>query len=78
MTDIFTNLFNGFGIALQPYYLLLITLGGIMGTIIGMLPGLGPATGVAVSIAHDLCHGAYGIINYDDRDLYGGDVWWFP
>ncbi|EKO3914812.1 tripartite tricarboxylate transporter permease, partial [Vibrio metschnikovii] len=48
MTDIFTNLFNGFGIALQPYYLLLITLGGIMGTIIGMLPGLGPATGVAV------------------------------
>ncbi len=48
MTDIFSNLLDGFGIALQPYYLLLITLSGVMGTIIGMLPGLGPATGVAV------------------------------
>ncbi|SJL84085.1 tripartite tricarboxylate transporter permease [Vibrio palustris] len=48
MTDIFANLLDGFGTALQPYYLLLITFGGILGTIIGMLPGLGPATGVAV------------------------------
>lgn len=48
MTDIFANLMDGFGVALQPYYLFLITFGGILGTIIGMLPGLGPATGVAV------------------------------
>lgn len=46
--DILANLMNGFGIALQPYYLFLITAGGILGTIIGMLPGLGPATGVAI------------------------------
>lgn len=48
MTDIFNSLLDGFGVALQPYYLFLITFGGILGTIIGMLPGLGPATGVAV------------------------------
>lgn len=39
---------NGFGVALQPYHLLLVTVGGVLGTIVGMLPGLGPATGVAV------------------------------
>ncbi len=39
---------NGFGTALQPYHLLLVTVGGVLGTIVGMLPGLGPATGVAV------------------------------
>ncbi|WP_299665857.1 tripartite tricarboxylate transporter permease [uncultured Psychromonas sp.] len=46
--DILTNLMNGFGVALQPYYLFLILVGGILGTVIGMLPGLGPATGVAI------------------------------
>lgn len=48
MSDILLNLLNGFAVAMQPYHLLLVTLGGILGTIIGMLPGLGPATGVAV------------------------------
>lgn len=48
MMDVFSNLFSGFGVALQPYHLLLITVGGVLGTIVGMLPGLGPATGVAV------------------------------
>jgi len=48
MIDVLQNLMNGFGVALQPYHLLLVTLGGILGTIVGMLPGLGPATGVAV------------------------------
>ncbi|SEG18865.1 tripartite tricarboxylate transporter permease [Vibrio hangzhouensis] len=48
MSDIFVNLFNGFGVAFQPYHLLLVTVGGVLGTIVGMLPGLGPATGVAV------------------------------
>ena len=46
--DILTNLMNGFGVALQPYHLFLILVGGILGTVIGMLPGLGPATGVAI------------------------------
>lgn len=46
--DIFTNLMDGFSVALQPYYLFLILVGGILGTVIGMLPGLGPATGVAI------------------------------
>lgn len=48
MSEVFMNLFDGFLVALTPYHLLLVTLGGILGTIVGMLPGLGPATGVAV------------------------------
>lgn len=48
MAEIFANLFDGFLVAVQPYHLLLVTFGGILGTIVGMLPGLGPATGVAV------------------------------
>lgn len=48
MEDLFANLLFGFGVAFQPWHLLLITVGGVLGTIIGMLPGLGPATGVAV------------------------------
>lgn len=50
MVDILQNLMSGFFIALEPYHLLLITFGGVLGTIVGMLPGLGPATGVAVLI----------------------------
>jgi putative tricarboxylic transport membrane protein len=50
MVEILQNLMSGFLIALEPYHLLLITFGGILGTIVGMLPGLGPATGVAVLI----------------------------
>ncbi|MCT4619978.1 MAG: tripartite tricarboxylate transporter permease [Marinisporobacter sp.] len=46
--DVITNLLDGFLVALQPYHLLMVTIGGILGTIVGMLPGLGPATGVAV------------------------------
>ncbi len=46
--DILQNLMDGLLIAMQPYNLLLVTFGGILGTIVGMLPGLGPATGVAV------------------------------
>ncbi|MBN2899285.1 MAG: tripartite tricarboxylate transporter permease [Clostridia bacterium] len=50
MIEILQNLMGGFVIALQPYHLLLVAFGGILGTIVGMLPGLGPATGVAVLI----------------------------
>ena len=46
--DILQYLMDGLAIALQPYHLVLVTFGGILGTIVGMLPGLGPATGVAV------------------------------
>ena len=46
--DILSSLMDGFSVALQPYYLFLILVGGILGTVIGMLPGLGPATGVAI------------------------------
>ncbi len=46
--EVLSSLLHGFSIALQPYHLLLVTLGGVLGTIVGMLPGLGPATGVAV------------------------------
>jgi putative tricarboxylic transport membrane protein len=38
MEDIFANLLLGFGVALQPWHLLLITTGGVLGTIIGMRP----------------------------------------
>lgn len=48
MDVIFQNLLHGFQVALTPYHLLLVTMGGVLGTLIGMLPGLGPATGVAV------------------------------
>jgi len=46
--DILSSLMDGFSVALQPYHLFLILVGGILGTVIGMLPGLGPATGVAI------------------------------
>ncbi|PAB57963.1 tripartite tricarboxylate transporter permease [Anaeromicrobium sediminis] len=46
--DVLLSLGKGFLVALEPYHILLVTIGGILGTIVGMLPGLGPATGVAV------------------------------
>lgn len=46
--EVLQHLMDGLLIAMQPYHLLLVTFGGILGTIVGMLPGLGPATGVAV------------------------------
>ncbi len=46
--EVLHHLFAGLAVAVQPYHLLLITFGGVLGTIVGMLPGLGPATGVAV------------------------------
>jgi putative tricarboxylic transport membrane protein len=44
----FQLLLQGFGVASQPFYILCVTIGGVLGTIVGMLPGLGPATGVAI------------------------------
>ena len=48
--DTFTQLANGFAIALTFENLFLAFVGCILGTIIGALPGLGPANGVAILI----------------------------
>src|SRR5215510_14676406 len=47
MEEIF-NLFHGFAVVLQPYNLLVMLFGIVLGVIIGVLPGLGGANGVAI------------------------------
>src|ERR1700709_2302886 len=42
------NLFHGFAVALQPFNIMLMAVGIILGVIIGVLPGLGGANGVAI------------------------------
>jgi putative tricarboxylic transport membrane protein len=42
------NLFHGFSVVLQPYNLVLMAIGIVLGVIIGVLPGLGGANGVAI------------------------------
>ncbi len=42
------NLFHGFGTVLQPYNIVLMFVGIILGILIGVLPGLGGANGVAI------------------------------
>src|ERR1700755_1972371 len=42
------NLFHGFAVALQPYNVMLMVVGIMLGVIIGVLPGLGGANGVAI------------------------------
>src|SRR5216110_712616 len=42
------NLFHGFNIALQPFNIMLMFVGIVLGVIIGVLPGLGGANGVAI------------------------------
>lgn len=48
--DIFSNLADGFAVALTVQHLLLALLGCFLGTLMGALPGLGPANGVAILI----------------------------
>ena len=48
--DIFSNLADGFAVALTAQHLLLALLGCFLGTLMGALPGLGPANGVAILI----------------------------
>src|SRR5215207_3702336 len=43
-----TNLFQGFAVAVQPFNLLVMVVGILLGVIIGVLPGLGGANGVAI------------------------------
>jgi len=47
MEEIF-NLFHGFAVVLQPYNLLVMLFGIVLGVMIGVLPGLGGANGVAI------------------------------
>ena len=47
MQDI-ANLFHGFAVVLQPFNLLVMLVGIMLGVIIGVLPGLGGANGVAI------------------------------
>jgi TctA family transporter len=42
------NLFHGFALVLQPYNIMLMVVGILLGVIIGVLPGLGGANGVAI------------------------------
>src|SRR6184192_3071565 len=42
------NLFHGFSVALQPFNIMVMLVGIVLGVIIGVLPGLGGANGVAI------------------------------
>src|SRR5213596_2285470 len=42
------NLFHGFGVALQPFNIMVMIVGIVLGVVIGVLPGLGGANGVAI------------------------------
>jgi putative tricarboxylic transport membrane protein len=46
--DIFNNLMMGFGVALQPFNLIFIGLGQLIGVSIGVLPGINASMAVAV------------------------------
>src|SRR3954467_11064053 len=43
-----TNLFHGFAVVIQPYNLMVMVIGILLGVIVGVLPGLGGANGVAI------------------------------
>src|ERR1700759_2406246 len=42
------NLFHGFAVPLQPFNIMVMLVGIVLGVIIGVLPGLGGANGVAI------------------------------
>lgn len=46
--DLFNNLSIGFGVALQPYNLMICFAGTMIGTLIGVLPGIGPLATMAM------------------------------
>jgi len=48
MESIFGNLALGFGVAAQPFNLLMCLIGVILGTLIGVLPGIGPVATIAM------------------------------
>ena len=48
MSDIFSSLGMGFGVALQPYNIMVAAVGAMMGLIVGAMPGIGSLAGVAL------------------------------
>jgi TctA family transporter len=44
----FANLFHGFATVLEPYNIMVMVVGILLGVVIGVLPGLGGANGVAI------------------------------
>jgi putative tricarboxylic transport membrane protein len=48
--DFISNLGMGFGIALSPINLLVVTVGVIVGTLVGALPGIGPVAALSILI----------------------------
>jgi len=48
--DFFSNLLNGFSIALSVQNLVFCFIGCLLGTLIGVLPGIGPITGISLLI----------------------------
>ncbi len=48
MFDILSHLFMGFGVALEPYNIMMAGVGAIMGLVVGAMPGIGSLAGVAL------------------------------
>ena len=48
MQDIFSHLLMGFGVALEPFNILMAGVGAIMGLVVGAMPGIGSLAGVAL------------------------------
>ena len=48
MTDIFANIWMGFGVAVSPGNLVYCLIGVVVGTFVGVLPGFGPTTTIAL------------------------------
>ena len=48
MIDIFAHLGMGFGVALEPFNMLMAFVGAVMGLVVGAMPGIGSLAGVAL------------------------------
>ena len=48
--EVFGLLLEGFGVAPQPFNLMIALVACLLGTIIGMFPGIGPINGIVVLI----------------------------
>src|SRR5262245_42701827 len=48
MSDLLSNLYLGFGVAITPYNVLFCLLGALVGTLVGVLPGIGTVATIAM------------------------------
>jgi putative tricarboxylic transport membrane protein len=46
--ELFTNLMQGFEVAVTPVNILFLTIGAFVGMIVGIIPGFGPSAGIAI------------------------------